>query len=317
MPSATICQVHQSDARRPSQDLGDDDVSPVPIAAMTNSSDQRLCLLSPRPGINSLLTALKADPPRRARRRTISSGDMDPLSHFPVEVSVRILENIELEELLLSTRFTSRAWNDILFAQLSHLIVASYYVRIELGRTRLDIPLRLRHAPDGSLEIHGSETVARRVHTPDDVRYFAISAGIVNRGVSRAFMSNHGQPTLISRGSVEGRRIYEAEVKTISYSNAYTNTGSLDNIDLDLSVVPFAAEDPDAWPVQSRVSVTIKPAELTRWIVLCRLAQGYLTPDETREMSSPLARMSGLVGPYKSYKNSAGIWGPNIAKVKA
>lgn len=42
--------------------------------------------------------------------------DMDPLTTFPLEVSLAILEYLELEEMLLSTRFTSRAWNAMIYS---------------------------------------------------------------------------------------------------------------------------------------------------------------------------------------------------------
>ncbi|CCG82123.1 protein of unknown function [Taphrina deformans PYCC 5710] len=239
------------------------------------------------------------------------SDMMDPLSVFPVEVAIKILENIELEELLLSTRFTSRTWNHILFGQLSHLMVTSYRLRLDLGGRRFDLPLKFRNR-DGTLDVWASEKLDVRAFSGKEGACLPISAGIVNRSV--------------------------ATLDRVQYSNPVTNTGLLDTIRLDLKVESFLEDHPTTRPesgsdsvdekadaqmatVQSpvtRVSLSIRPDELTKWIVLCRLAQGYQTPAEARALNHPATKLNGVVGPYRGFKNSAGIWCvPHTNKVSA
>lgn len=238
---------------------------------------------------------------------------MDPITNLPLEVSLAIFKNLELEELLLSTRFTSRTWNDMLSEyHVAHLMVSSYFLRLDLGRARLDIALSLRHGPEG-LEIYGESLARCRVHEEDDVRYFPVSAGIIHRQVSRTFMSNPSHPTLIPAHSPIGdvtRASYAAQIDAIHYSNPFTNTGKLNTIALNLAIAPIFEADSDV-PSMSRVTCSLRPAELAKWIVLCRLAQGYQTPAEIREFNRLEYRLckTGVVGPYRSFKNSAGIWG--------
>lgn len=249
---------------------------------------------------------------------------MDPLSVLPLEIAVCVLKHIELEELLLSARFISRTWNDILHSQVAHLMVDTYFLQIELGRTRVDLQLKLKATPTG-YTVYGETTVHRRVHEDDDVRYFPISAGIVNKAVPRTFKSNQCHPVLtqvedrIENSATRAfRPCLEARLREISYASNLTNTGKLDTIALDLLISPIFTEA-DESPSASTISCSIEPRELAKWIVLCRLAQGYRTPSEVARQSQIDRRlgMNGVVGPYRSQANSAGIWGISDQKVRA
>lgn len=247
---------------------------------------------------------------------------MDPLSIFPLEIAVSVLKHIELEELLLSTRFISRSWNDILHSQVAHLMTDSYFLQIELGRSRVELQLKLKTNDVGTYSVYGETRVLRRVHHDDDTRYFPISAGIVNKAVPRTFISNPSFPEVVaieeSSAGQAGGRCLKASVKEISYANNCTNTGKLNTVALDLSISPIFTAEEDSVS-ESIVSCSIEPQELAKWIVLCRLAQGYQTPAELAAQNQIDRKLgvNGVIGPYRSQANSAGIWGIADKKIRA
>lgn len=247
---------------------------------------------------------------------------------FPLEIAISVLKHIELEELLLSTRLISCSWNDLLHSQVAHLMIDSYFLQIELGRSRVDIQLKLR-ARDNGYTIYGETEVSRRVHHDDGMRYFPIRAGIVNKAVPRTFISNESYPELVNisderdeslpsmRDSEPARM--KARVSHISYANNFTNTGKLNTIALELVISSIFTAAEEGSIASSIVSCCINPQELAKWIVLCRLAQGYRTPAEiaAQNQLDKMLGMNGAIGPYRSQANSAGIWGISDKKIRA
>lgn len=195
---------------------------------------------------------------------------------------------------------------------------------------RLDIPLRLRHddAAGAGYTVHGGTSVKRQLCHQEEFRYSPISAGIVNRNVNRAFMSNQARPNLAPiepfvPSTVKDPLRYlgtlpRAQISSISYTNPFTNTGALDTIGLDLLVLPVLDRDCHA-SMTIQVTCTMHSLELAKWIVLCRLAQGYQTPAEIQEkrMQDRKLGLNGVTRPYRPYKNSGGIWGSPPKRIGA
>ena len=237
---------------------------------------------------------------------------MDPLSIFPLEISLNVLKHIELEELLLSTRKTCRSWNRLVTCQLPHLMVASYFVRIEFSRIRFDLPLRLR-VSDSVAEkyvLGGCTTIQQELQQCATMRPTSISAGIVNQGVNRTFMSNHSLPVITHCPDV--KRV-EVAVDRVDYSSPTTNTGKLTSINLKIRISSIPENVNGS---ASQVEVSIDDEELAKWIVQCRLAQGYRTPGELHELASPRRKFGGIIGPYQGFQNSGGIWSMPVPGIR-
>lgn len=246
---------------------------------------------------------------------------MDPITQkLPLEVILEILKNISLEELVLSTRYTCRSWNALLLQQLPHLITHKYALRVELDSSSCLVPLKYKMTEYGDYIMHGlayiskpssSEAMSRADHRSslNDVRIrtgicdLQTSATVVKRkSPDSVMMSNAATPCFVSTDySFPLVPIVTATVGRVSYANALINRGPLDTVPLNLQITATASS--------FVVRVQINATEMQKYIVLSRLALGYLVPTELRERQKMSVKLSGIIAPYKPCRTSAGIWG--------